>query len=508
MPVRLQDAAAKSVSTSPSWNAATVMVICGLVAVLSSVLSFAAEVLQRNAGERAATYVYILTGIAFVLNIVAIPATHELSGKTAHPRFWRFYQPWRGGVLFVTLQFVSWALFVVAIVHVLTWAYTLVHAYSIEMRSGLLSTAGLVSLGSEFFMLLSITRFKSESLPLTVRAAAFAERIASGITSLALSLRRTAVVAAFCNMPFLLLSWIVLPGLLLTPHAAAIFYAVSFGGYILQTYRNSPHVTGSRRWDWFRRSWIIQDVVEYFQGDIVKEVDLDPEQKYIFAFAPHGIMTLTAIWSILHRKFESFFPGQDVVPLGASIFQMVPLVRDGPAWVGTRQVGRSSFIRTLDEGHSVLVVPGGVKEMRLSRSWDNTIRLYTHHKGFVRLALEQGVDLVPMFSFGETRYFDMLHVPVLSDLLLKYIGTPIPYFVGRGNVLQLPRPQKVTVVYGAPIKVEKIESPTQEQVDEVHRAFYGAVHAIFDRHKSKYEHESCKLELVGMNAPDHKTRQD
>ena len=93
---------------------------------------------------------------------------------------------------------------------------------------------------------------------------------------------------------------------------------------------------------------------------------------------------------------------------GASVFLKVPILRDFAMWGGGRDVTQEAISHALTHSRSVLISPGGQAEMKESRAFSTTnqeIVIVTKHKGFVRLALKYGADLVPLFSFGETEIF-------------------------------------------------------------------------------------------------------
>jgi 1-acyl-sn-glycerol-3-phosphate acyltransferase len=142
------------------------------------------------------------------------------------------------------------------------------------------------------------------------------------------------------------------------------------------------------------------------------------------------------------------------------------------------------------------MIPGGISELELSSSRSDIIRLCAKHKGFVRLALQNGVPLVPVYSFGETRLLDHIQVPVLTQLFLRTLRIPFPYFVGLGGILQIPRPEKITVVVGTPIEVGKVEDPSEEQVAALHQRFYEEVESLFEAHKHQHQHGDCHLEII------------
>jgi len=164
-------------------------------------------------------------------------------------------------------------------------------------------------------------------------------------------------------------------------------------------------------------------------------------------------------------------------------------------WSGTRHVGMRSFEYALREGKSVLLIPGGITELQLSKSSSRVIELSARHQGFCRVALAHGIPIVPVYSFGETHPLDSLRIPFLSALSFKLLHMPFPYFTGIGGVLQIPRRTKLTVVVGAPIEVEQDPSPSPEKVKRLHKEVYGHIEPLFENHKAKYDHMDYRLKV-------------
>lgn len=44
----------------------------------------------------------------------------------------------------------------------------------------------------------------------------------------------------------------------------------------------------------------------------------------------------------------------------------------------------------------------------------------------------------------------------------------------------------LSILAGKPIEVEKVENPTQEQIDNLHVKFMQRLEEIFEKHKHKY----------------------
>lgn len=79
---------------------------------------------------------------------------------------------------------------------------------------------------------------------------------------------------------------------------------------------------------------------------------------------------------------------------------LLPGSREICLWMGAVRADRSNAIRILQTDKlNLLLYPGGSDEIFLTdpSSTETTI---IARKGFIRLALQQGVDLVPSFVFG------------------------------------------------------------------------------------------------------------
>lgn len=105
-------------------------------------------------------------------------------------------------------------------------------------------------------------------------------------------------------------------------------------------------------------------------------------------------------------------------------------------------------------------------------------------------------DLVPSYSFGENNSYDHPENPhgsllrTIQTRLTKMFGF-IPLFL-RGSspfnngVGILPRRVPITTVIGAPIRVEKVENPSQKMIDDLHARYCDALVELFESHKNYY----------------------
>ena len=157
-----------------------------------------------------------------------------------------------------------------------------------------------------------------------------------------------------------------------------------------------------RPWDALRTHPIWALSQAYFPARLVRTTPpIDPNKKYVFGWHPHGILILSRI-HVYGGVWETLFPGVDIRVLGASPMFKLPGCREICLWMGAVDAGRRTAERVLKAGKSVVVYPGGSREIFDTDPNSSETRCHlTRRKGFVRLALKHGAELVPVFVFGE-----------------------------------------------------------------------------------------------------------
>lgn len=245
----------------------------------------------------------------------------------------------------------------------------------------------------------------------------------------------------------------------------------------------------------------------YFQGRVIRTVPLSSDNgPYLFAFAPHGIYPTSTFWSTRGRQFRELFPDLDIDICGATITFFAPLVREVLMWCGARDVSRASIELCLTratqrsngtggKGRSLLLIPGGQREMRWSSADDDTLYVCTKHSGFIRIALKHGTPIVPMLCIGETRVLMNVYLPKIQSWTTKYLGFGFPLFPYGRALSPLPRPLPVAVIFGEPIECPKTAEPSDDTISDIHEKFYQQIEMLFDKHKCEagYPHMQIKF---------------
>lgn len=137
---------------------------------------------------------------------------------------------------------------------------------------------------------------------------------------------------------------------------------------------------------------------------------------------------------------------------------------------------------------------GGIAE--LFKSSRKEERLYIkNRKGFIKLALREGVDVVPVYLFGNTSCLTVWKNAFLASLSRK-LQMSLTYFWGKW-LLPIPRDEKLLYVRGKPLGLPHIKDPTEEDLNKWHQKYMDEVKRLFDTYKEKvpaYKHKTLHFD--------------
>ncbi|KAB1272849.1 Diacylglycerol O-acyltransferase 2 [Camelus dromedarius] len=234
---------------------------------------------------------------------------------------------------------------------------------------------------------------------------------------------------------------------------------------------------------------------------LVKTHNLLTTRNYIFGYHPHGIMGLGAFcnFSTEATEVSKKFPGiRPYLATLAGNFR-IPVLREYLMSGGICPVNRDTIDYLLSKngsGNAIIIVVGGAAESLSSMPGKNAVTL-RNRKGFVKLALRHGADLVPIYSFGENEVYKQVIFEEgswgrwVQKKFQKYIGFAPCIFHGRGLFSSdtwglVPYSKPITTVVGEPITIPKLEHPTQQDIDLYHAMYMEALVKLFDQHKTKF----------------------
>jgi hypothetical protein len=259
---------------------------------------------------------------------------------------------------------------------------------------------------------------------------------------------------------------------------------------------------GGRSINWLRYGRLWRWSRGYFPARLIKETNApyDPKKKYIIACHPHGIIPYGAFLNVINNP--GAFPGLATRTLTVAANFMLPLWREVLMGIGFVDASPDSARAVLSSGKSLIIVVGGAAEALYARPHVYDLVLASR-LGFVRIAMQEGADLVPVLTFGENNSYRPLlnnkpgsRVRAVQDWLLSRLGFAPVLVHGRPLGLGLlPYATPLTTVIGTPISVPQCDSPTDAEVSAQLARYTAALEALHDKYRG-VEGEADPLRIV------------
>ena len=147
------------------------------------------------------------------------------------------------------------------------------------------------------------------------------------------------------------------------------------------------------------------------------------EPPTLLSVHPHGIFTLG--WSMLYlrlRQVDFCFSSALFV---SPFFRLFSRVTGNPA-----SADKANMQALMRKGRHLALIPGGFEEATLTINSPTVERVYIkNRKGFIKLCLQQGYQVRPVYSFGEVEAYDNVQGQFSLRLLMNRYGIPavIPF---------------------------------------------------------------------------------
>jgi 1-acyl-sn-glycerol-3-phosphate acyltransferase len=222
------------------------------------------------------------------------------------------------------------------------------------------------------------------------------------------------------------------------------------------------------------RLWLLSSL--YFRGE-VRGLGNIPEDGPVLLVGNHSGGNLTPDTHVFTLAFSTYFGVERAFhQLAHNLVLSLP----GLSFLrkyGTVAASQENARRALEAGAAVLVYPGGDYEVHRP-SWERHQVDFGGRKGFIRLAIEQDVPIVPVVAIGgqETALFlsrgEHLARAFGLDQILRLKVLPLslalPWGLNVGDMLgHIPLPAKITVEALPPIQLRDEFGP-EPDVDEVY----------------------------------------
>ena len=160
-------------------------------------------------------------------------------------------------------------------------------------------------------------------------------------------------------------------------------------------------------------------------------------------------------------------------------------------------------------GRAITIVVGGARES-LDAEPHSMRLVLKRRKGFIKLAIRTGADLVPVLAFGENNLYEQVRSdqhPLIHKLqmLVKHtMGFTIPLFHARGifnyDVGLMPYRRPLNIVAGRPIPViqqENRDKVDDRYIDELHAKYVQELVRLWEQWRDVFAKDRrSEIEIV------------
>ena len=245
----------------------------------------------------------------------------------------------------------------------------------------------------------------------------------------------------------------------------------------------------------------MKPMLDYFDYEEVLEIPNDEAikmskngKKFLIAMQPHGVISFVSLCSWINAPPEM----RSVNTAVASAVLKTPILKHIMGIFGLCDASQSSIKKIFKSGEGmrgcVVLYIGGLAELFLTSREEE--RLYLkNRKGFIKIALREGVDVVPVYLFGNTSVLSLLKTNFLTSLSRK-TQISLTCFWGKWN-LPIPRDEKLVFARGKPMGLPHIAQPTDEDVNKWHAKYCEEVTRLYNENRERlpaYKHKKLYID--------------
>jgi hypothetical protein len=300
-----------------------------------------------------------------------------------------------------------------------------------------------------------------------------------------------------------------------------------------------------KEWPFFRHYFQLWYDLFDFHHNLDIDMDADPSKNktedsslLIYSTHPHGVIPIHGyLWCAF---CDQHFPNRYGFGALTDIAMRLPLLRHVMSWLSSTSATKKVLLKRMNVGDNLYILPGGVSEIFLACPGRQHHVIKTPRRGLMKLALETGAVLVPIYVFGANDFYSQLATyessstgpprGAINDRTKRtgqtaaptnpfgkaqrrisrvtrggftffwgQYGSPLPFEVKCSMVLGDPlEPVPGTLgqertVEGNKMTCKKISNPTEEQIDELLYRYTDALIRLFEQYKAQAGYPDAKL---------------
>lgn len=228
----------------------------------------------------------------------------------------------------------------------------------------------------------------------------------------------------------------------------------------------------------FLRQYSSEKVLQNMkQSFVLQNTENIPNKSALYICSPHGLVGIS--WFYYFSFGLGNWSGERPFLATHSVLFKIPIFSDILKVFHCIEASEASLQKTLQAGHSVAIVIGGIEEMKYAGEAKTKLVL-KKRKGYIRLAKQAGVPIVPLFTKGENELLGVETAWIWKQTLSLFFRLsgylfPLPSWekiVHFAKIIQTPLPSPVETFVLNPIETQgKSESDIQKKVVENYTRF-------------------------------------
>jgi hypothetical protein len=243
--------------------------------------------------------------------------------------------------------------------------------------------------------------------------------------------------------------------------------------------------------------WEFRGLCKFFNHKIIysqnkKNYDFKTKQ-YIKCLMPHGAVpfSLMCIWG--DDKEQDVFNWKDNTFVTTHQLYEFPFISHYAKACNVIPSNYRNMERVLNEKKSLIVYPGGLREM-FACSHKKDIIVINKRKGIFHMALKTGVSLLPIYTFGITALYERSGVTVTLPFFFKNDTDSVAWYFGQ-YYTPYPMKKRLVTIVGSPMFVGKKKLILVSDIDKLRNRYIIIVKNMFNKWASQYNPSWVNREL-------------
>ena len=211
---------------------------------------------------------------------------------------------------------------------------------------------------------------------------------------------------------------------------------------------------------------------------------IENNKQYLIAIHPHGLFPVGTLGSLglpICKNINNIFPllvSNNLFVGIASFCFYIPVIRDFFLFLGAIDCSKPIIEKFIKNGYSIGIFIGGAEEAKFS-NYGNTNLILKSRKGFLKLAIENNLTLLPIYTLGNNNIYKSYDIDFYNIFYFfkKVTGIWFP----RGKII-FKKIDFVSII-GKEIDVEKKIDYNNDDIIDLQNKYINNLNELFEKYK-------------------------